>query len=89
MVDRVCVQMEECSIEGQATLAVRAVVYGSLKLKLGPHTQALPRLLSGSRVEFSCYLDVEKDIKNCAPCGCPKARAGLCMKATSMVRASR
>jgi hypothetical protein len=64
LVDRVCVELEECSIDGEPILAVRAEEYGSLKLELGPHTEGLPELLKGSRIEYSRYLDVEKDIKS-------------------------
>ena len=64
LVDRVCVGLEEVTVDGEPTLAVRAEDYGSLKLELCPHTVALPDLLKGSKVEFSRYLDIEKEIKS-------------------------
>lgn len=64
LVDRVCVELEECTVDGQPEVMVRAEEYGSLKLELGPHTEALPKLLAGSRVEFSRYLAIEKDMKS-------------------------
>ena len=63
LVDRVCVDIEECSFGGEPTVMVRAEVYGSLKLELCPNTENLPKLLQGSRTEFSCHLDTEKEIK--------------------------
>ncbi|MGI4826834.1 MAG: hypothetical protein ACRYFU_01375 [Janthinobacterium lividum] len=63
LVDRVCVEIEECTFEGEPEVMVRAEEYGSLKLELCPNTEGLPKLLQGSKAEFSRYLDIEKEIK--------------------------
>lgn len=63
LVDRVCVELEECNLHGEPEVMVRAEEYGALKLELCPNTEALPELLAGSRAEFSRHLDIEKDIK--------------------------
>jgi hypothetical protein len=63
LVDRVCVELEECSVDGRSLLAVRAEEYGSLKMELCDHTESLPGMLKGSRVEFSRHLATEKEIK--------------------------
>lgn len=64
LVDRVCVEMKECSFEGEPVVLVHAEDYGVLKLELCPQTERLPELLRGSRIEFSRFLEVEKDIKS-------------------------
>ncbi len=63
LVDRVCVEIEECTFGGEPEVMVRAEEYGSLKLELCPNTEGLQQLLDGSRAEFSRHLDVEKEIK--------------------------
>ncbi len=63
LVDRVCVDIEECTFQGEPEVLVRAEEYGSLKLELCYNTEDLPRLLKGSKVEFSRHLDIEKEIK--------------------------
>ncbi|GGM19183.1 hypothetical protein ACFQDN_24670 [Pseudomonas asuensis] len=64
LVDRVCVELEEAMIDDEPTLVVRAEEYGSLKLELCPHTEQLPQILEGSKIQFSRHLDIEKEIKN-------------------------
>jgi hypothetical protein len=64
LVDRVCVELEEAVIDGESTLVVRAEEYGSLKLELCARTEDLPQILEGSKIQFSRYLDIEKEIKN-------------------------
>lgn len=67
LVDRICVALEEYGGDGKRildpTVLVRAEEYGSLKLQIGPETEALVDLCRGSRIEFSRHLDVEKKIK--------------------------
>jgi hypothetical protein len=67
LVDRMCVGLEEYS-DGSAGMPrpivlVRAEEYGSLKLQVQPETEELIDVCSGSRIEFSRYLEVEKEIK--------------------------
>ena len=63
LVDRMCVDLEEDATGAHATVRVRVETYLSLKLALGPETEALRELCAGSQVEFSRHLDVEKEIK--------------------------
>ncbi len=64
LVDRVCVDIEECDADKQPTVLVRAEPYGALKLQLCARTQGLPALLAGSTIGFSRHLNTEKDIKS-------------------------
>ncbi len=64
LVDRVCVELEEAVLDNEPTLVVRAEEYGALKVELCPRTEQLPQILEGSRIQFSRYLDIEKEIKN-------------------------
>lgn len=64
LVDRMCVGLEESSVDGHAAVLVRAEDYGSVKLELSDETQDLPALLAGTSVEFSRHVDTEKQIKN-------------------------
>ena len=64
LVDRVCIGLEE-GREGQhPAVTVSTEEYGSLKLELSPATESLARHLEGSRVEFTRYVAIEKQIKN-------------------------
>ena len=63
LVDRVCVDIEECNAGEEPTVLVRAESYGVLKLQLCARTQNLPELLTGSKISFSRHLNTEKDIK--------------------------
>ena len=64
LVDRICVELEEDQSGPLPTVLVRAEPYGSLKLQLGPETEALVPLLEGSRVEFSRHVETEKQVKS-------------------------
>lgn len=64
LVDRVCVELEEAEVDGVPTLVVMAEEYAALKLKTGPESEGLEKLLEGTGVTFSHHLEVEKDIKS-------------------------
>lgn len=64
LVDRMCVGLEEDVDGTHPAVLVRAERYGSLKLELGPQTEALPDILRGSRVECGRHVETEKQIKN-------------------------
>jgi len=68
LVDRVCIGLEEGNEENREGLHPTVVVtteeYGSLKLELSPATEDLARHLKGSRVEFTRYVAIEKQIKS-------------------------
>lgn len=63
LVDRVCVGLEEDRSGPHPTVLVLAEEYGSLKLELNAATEPLLDKLAGSRIEFSRYVDIEKQIK--------------------------
>ncbi|HEX8586501.1 hypothetical protein [Pseudomonas sp.] len=63
LVDRVCVELEEAEVDGVPTLVVMAEEYAALKLKAGPESEGLERLLQGTGATFSHHLEIEKDIK--------------------------
>lgn len=64
LVDRVCVELEEALVGGEPTLVVMAEKYAALKLKIGPESESLVKLLEGTGVSFSRHLEIEKDIKS-------------------------
>lgn len=64
LVDRMCVGLEEDRSGPHPTVLVRAEQYGSVKLELGPETEALMEKLAGTRVEFSRHVAVEKQVKS-------------------------
>lgn len=64
LVDRVCIGLEEGCEGPNPTVVVSTEEYGSLKLELSPATEVLARHLEGSRVEFTRYVAIEKQIKN-------------------------
>ena len=64
LVDRMCVDLEEDASGGHPLVRARTEEYGSLKLQLTDDTELLRDMLGGSRVEFSRYVDVEKQIKS-------------------------
>ncbi|MDB5297766.1 MAG: hypothetical protein JWO31_3749 [Phycisphaerales bacterium] len=65
LVDRMCVELEEDDSGKHPTVRACVEEYGSLKLHLaGADTEPLPSILDGSRVEFTRYVDVEKQIKS-------------------------
>jgi hypothetical protein len=64
LVDRVCVELEEAEVDGVPTLVVMAEEYAALKLKTGPESEGLEKLLEGTGATFSHHLEVEKDIKS-------------------------
>lgn len=63
LVDRMCVDLEEDRSGAHPTVRVRVEPYLSLKLALGPDTETLRELCTGTQVTFSRHLDVEKQIK--------------------------
>jgi mannitol-1-phosphate/altronate dehydrogenase len=64
LVDRMCVGLEEDGDGTHPAVLARAERYGSLKLELCTHTEALPDILRGSRVEVVRHVETEKQIKN-------------------------
>jgi hypothetical protein len=64
LVDRMCVELEEDASAEHPTVRACAEEYGSLKLHLTADTESLPEMLRGSRVEFTRYVDIEKQIKS-------------------------
>ena len=64
LVDRMCVELEEDASSAHPTVRACCEEYGSLKLHLTDETEPLQDVLRGSRVEFTRYVDVEKQIKS-------------------------
>jgi hypothetical protein len=64
LVDRMCVELEEDDSHSDPTVLVRAEEYGLVKLELRPETEDMKELCRNSRIEWSRYVDIEKQIKS-------------------------
>lgn len=64
LVDRVCIGLDEGREGPHPAVVVSTEEYGSLKLELTPATEELAKQLEGSRVEFTRYVAIEKQLKS-------------------------